>query len=126
MAADAEFQVLANRMDRIGEDVVEIKDQVRAISQGLEKIARLEERHENHARALERAFNSLTSMEGRLKTLEVQEPINKMVSKWVIAGVLGVVAILGVQIVGLAFMSKGDKAPQPVHITIDRGGEVQR
>ena len=123
MAADAEFQVLAERMDRIGGDIVEIKDELKGITAGLEKLARLEERHDNHTKALERAFTTLKGVEDRLKTLEVQEPINKMVGKWVVSGVLGVVAILGVQVVSMVFITKTPS--QPVHVTIDRAALEQ-
>ncbi len=121
MAADAEFQVLAERMDRIGDDVSEIKDGMKAMAAGMEKIVRLEERHDNHSKAIERAFGSIGGMEGRLKTLEAQEPINKMVSNWVISGVLGIVGLIGLQVVGLVFILKDRPAQQqPVHVTIER------
>jgi hypothetical protein len=108
-------------MDRIGGDIVEIKDELKAITSGMDKIVRLEVHHENQEQALERAFGTIRGLEGRMKTLEAQEPINKMVSNWVISGVLGIIGLIGLQVVGLVFILK-DKpaAQQPVHITIDR------
>lgn len=118
MAVDAEFQVLAERMDGIGRDIVEIKDDLKSIVAGMERIVRLEERYDNHGKALERSFAAITGLEGRMKTLEAQEPINKMVSKWVMTGVIGIVGILGLQVVSFVFTTKQQ---QPVNITIDRG-----
>lgn len=107
MAANVENSVLAERIDRIGADVADIKTELKRIAEGMERIARLEERHATHGDALSRAFVRIEGVENRVITLEVEAPITRMVRSWVISGVVGVCGLLGTQLFAVIwFVSK--------------------
>lgn len=105
---------LSQQMLSMANDVADIKNQVATLNTSLERLARIEERHQNHHHALERAFTTLKEHDGRIKAIEVQEPISKMVQKWVITGVIGVVSLVGLQIVGIVIQQS-----RPTQVIID-------
>lgn len=105
MGDGVENNVLAERIERIGDDVAAIKAEMQRIAAGMERIARLEERHATHNDALTRAFTRVEQIEQRLVKLEVEVPITRMVRGWVISGVIGVVGLLGTQLVAVIFFA---------------------
>lgn len=101
--AKVDHTVLAERIERIATDVSDIKEEMKRIAAGMERIARLEERHVNSSEAIARAFTRIENHERRLVQLEVEVPITKMVRNWVIMGVLGVLSLLGAQVFTIVF-----------------------
>ena len=95
--------VLAERIEGMARDVSDIKTEMKRIAEGMERIARLEERHSNANAAIERAFTKINNHDERLAALEVQQPITVMVRNWVITGVVGVVGLLGTQLFAVAW-----------------------
>lgn len=82
----------------LGEVRASVDDLRESIGNDRDRLARLEERFLNHGAALERAFNTLSQIESRIKTLEVQAPIIKLVTGWVIAGVVAVTGMGVIQV----------------------------
>lgn len=91
------YGALLERIDGMRSDIADIKSDLHVVSASLQQIARLEERYKNHDAAIARAFSSLNEHEARLKTLEIHAPINKMVSRWVVTGVIGLIGLVGLQ-----------------------------
>jgi len=75
----------------VGDDIkhietslAEVKETLKGVVDALERLARLEERHMNTARSLERAFTAITKLETRIADLEKKSPIQSLASGWVI------------------------------------------
>lgn len=87
--------VLENRVTNV-EKVME------SIDESLKKLVALEIRHEETKNGLGRAFTELERHNVRIASMEGEMPTLKMVRGWVIAGVVGILSILGVQLITLA------------------------
>ena len=105
---------LAEQNEAIRSDVSEIKREVEALSKSFERLARLEERQDGQKDAVARAFTKVEALDDRIKKIEVQEPVAKLVQKWVIMGVIGVVSIFGLQLAAVVFQQS-----KPTQITIE-------
>lgn len=90
--------VLFSRVTNLENVVDEVKNAVKSIDQSLRTLAALEVKHEETRSGLNRAFVSIGDHETRMRTMETEMPTLKMVRGWVIAGVLGIMGILGVAI----------------------------
>lgn len=82
-----------------------IENTLKVISENLERLAALEQKHLETREALNRAFSSIGKVDERLRVIEMEIPTLKMVSKWVVAGVLGIVSMLGVALFKLFSIS---------------------
>lgn len=69
-----------------------------SISDSLRQLASLEQKHAETREAITRAFNQLDSHNIRIREVELELPTLKMVRGWIIAGVLGVFGMLGIQL----------------------------
>jgi hypothetical protein len=98
------MQVIENRLGDIAADVSEMKGELRAVAAGMERVTRLEEGRSHHEQALGRAFEKLDLHDRRLGILESEQPMTKMVRGWVIAAVVSLVALLGMQVVSMSFV----------------------
>lgn len=76
------------------EDVSEIKGFMSKMSDAIERLARLEERHVNTASALERAFTTISKIDTRLAALEKAQPVQSMASGWIVNGAWAAVGCL--------------------------------
>lgn len=97
---DANFAVLAHKVDAIHADVGEMRTVLRDLTNAIIKLALVEERQSQFAIAQERGFKVLEKIEAKLdaldervKTLEVSEPEQKRTSTWVTAAVWGFVGL---------------------------------
>lgn len=117
---DDSIASLSAQVRSVAEDVSEIKAQVASLTTSLERLARMEERQLNYQSAIGRVFETLKEHDNRIKTIETQEPMAKLVQRWVIAGVVGVVSIFGLQLVGM--FTAGNK---PISIIVDQNGSVE-
>lgn len=84
-----------------------IEQTLRAISENLERLATLEQKHLETRESVGRAFKSIEKMDERMRHMELEMPTLKLVRKWVIAGILGIVGLLGVTIAKLFTISVG-------------------
>ncbi len=91
MADDKDIQ-------RISEGLDDVKETLKGVVDALVRLARLEERHTNTAKALERAFTAISNNEKRITQLEIKNPVMELTSDWVINGVwlvVGAVVMFG-------------------------------
>ncbi len=78
-----------------------IEKTLQAISDNLVQLATLEQKHIETREALGRAFEHIDDHDERLRTIETEMPMLKLVKGWVITGVIGIVGLLGTSIFGL-------------------------
>ena len=97
--------VLATRLEVLHQDVSEIKDALKSLSDAITKLALVEERQTETAKALERCFKGLEKLEERVAVLERASVNTSRTSHWVDKIVLGAVILAAMFIakkVGLA------------------------
>ncbi len=83
----SETDVIRAELRAMRKDVSEIKGALSKVADAVERLTRLEERYSALTAALERAFSSISKIEGRLSTLEIAQPVQKLASSWVTNGV---------------------------------------
>lgn len=93
--------MLFSRVSNLEDVVDEVKNAVKSIDQSLRTLASLEVKHEETRNGLNRAFESISDHEDRMRLMEVEMPTLKMVRGWVIAGVIGIMGTFGVSILHL-------------------------
>lgn len=93
------------RIENLEEAVGEIKQAVRSIDTSLQTLARLEVHHAETRDSITRAFAEINDHETRMRVLEEDAPTMRMIRTWVLAGVVGVVAMVGTAIVGLVIVT---------------------
>jgi len=88
---DVNMQVVIERISSLHSDVSELRDSTRDwakdITLAINRLIVLEERQANMNEAYIRVLNDLSKTNSRLLALEQDEPIKRLVSKWVMAGV---------------------------------------
>jgi len=82
-----------------------IEKTLQAISDNLERLATLEQKHLETREALNRAFDAIKGVEERTRKIELELPTLKLIRGWVIAGVIGCAGLLGVTVFKLATLS---------------------
>lgn len=85
--------VLATRLEVLHTDVSEIKDALKTLSEAITKLALVEERQTQTALALERCFNAMHKLEGRVAALELAGVNNSRAVHWMDKAVIGVVVL---------------------------------
>jgi hypothetical protein len=73
-----------------------IEDTLRVMSDNLQRLTTLEQRHVDTRESLDRAFESIEKVDTRLKHVELEMPVLKIVKNWVIAAVVGIVGLVGI------------------------------
>lgn len=89
----------------VSSDLSDIKHALKDIAASLKTLAVLEEKHNNVAEALKRAFKSIERNESRIDALEAVMPNVVLASGWVFKAVLAVMGLLGM--VALTQIIKG-------------------
>lgn len=84
-----------------------IENTLKAISENLERLARLEQKHLETREAVGRAFDAIDKIDERVRSVELEMPTLKLIRKWVVTGVLGIVSMLGVALFKLFTISVG-------------------
>jgi hypothetical protein len=97
----SEQGVIEIRVATLEAAVGEIKTAVNSIDGSMKAIVRLEEHHAHTRDSVNRAFSELSDHETRLRALENDAPSMRLVRGWVLAWVLGIVAIVCVAIIAL-------------------------
>lgn len=98
---DSVQEVLEFRVRTLESSVNEIRLAVKSIDASLQTLARLAQMHEETRETLSRAFREVEDQEQRLRHLESEAPVTRLISKWIIGAVIGIVAIVGVAIIRL-------------------------
>lgn len=75
-----------------------IEKTLQAISESLERLATLEQKHLETREALNRAFTQIDIQDGRLRNIETEMPTLTLVRGWVLAGGIGIIGMLGIAI----------------------------
>ena len=78
-----------------------IENAIKAMADGINKLANLEQRHTETRESLERAFKTLEKHDTRIRAVEQEMPTMKLTRGWIVAGVVGVFAMVGVGIMKL-------------------------
>src|SRR3990167_2545577 len=93
---------IERRVDTLEQAVNEIKEAVKTIAENSTVLARLEAHHEETRESLKRAFESIATnrkdyevrgekVDSRLRVVEMQMPILKLTSRWIIGVVVTVI-----------------------------------
>jgi hypothetical protein len=114
----SEFQMIKADVKELDETLHRLRNTMGA---DREKQIRLEERMAYQAEALKRAFDAINSIDSRVKDVELQEPVTKLVTRYIIAGAIGVIAIVGAQL--FAVLKTSDR---PIQIVIDDREHVDK
>jgi len=98
------------------EVIASLRESQQSISNSLERLVRLEEHHIETREALNRAFSAIEKMattmhevklqipanlEPRLREVEMQMPGLLELRRWLVAGVMSVVGLIGCGVIGL-------------------------
>ena len=87
--------VIELRIANLENAVGEIKTAVKGIDASLQTLARLELHHSETRESISRAFTEIEDHETRLRTLEGDAPTMRIIRGWVLAGVVGLLGLLG-------------------------------
>lgn len=88
----SEIAVLTTKLETLHDDVGEIKDALRVLSDAITKLALVEERQVQTSQALERAFQAIERIDGRVDNLEQVAVNSKRTSDWIDRAVWAVAA----------------------------------
>ena len=92
--------VIEYRLGTLEASVTEIKSAVSSIDKSLQKLTSLEERHQETRDALNRAFTQIEDHEVRIRHVEKNEPVTRLVRNWIIAGITGLIGMVALVLVG--------------------------
>ena len=96
-----DHEILEYRVRSLEASVHEIKQAVKSIDESLQTLARLELRHAETRETLSRAFHEVEEQEKRIRALEAEAPVTRLISRWVIGAVIGIVALVGIALIRL-------------------------
>jgi len=91
--------VIECRLGTLEASVTEIKSAVSSIDKSLQKLTSLEERHQETRDALNRAFTQIEDHEVRIRHVEKEAPVTKLVRNWIIAGITGLIGMVALVLV---------------------------
>jgi hypothetical protein len=77
-----------------------------SISDSLRQLANLEQKHAETRDSLNRAFDQIKDLSIRLNTMELEMPTLKLIRGWNIAGVVGILGLVGISIIKLVFLKE--------------------
>lgn len=95
----ADIEVLATKLEHLSEGVDRMESILAQMSESLNKLSIVEERQATTAETIRRLYDKLDTLEERLRTLEIAEPIQSQTSQWIINGVWGIVGAIGAYLV---------------------------
>lgn len=81
-----------------------IEEALKQISENLKSLTTLEQKHIETRDSVERAFTQIGEQEKRLRAIEIELPTLTLIRNWVIAGVVGCVALIGAAVFKILFM----------------------
>lgn len=92
--SDKTIETIAAQMNRLHDDVGEMKGVLRDLTSAITKLAVVEERQLQTAKCVERIYRSLDEINSRLTALEQQAPLSKQTNSWAERFITGAMAIL--------------------------------
>jgi len=92
---EARLARVEEQMKGVAEDVGDIKTSLKDIATSLKTLAVLEEKHNNAAEALKRAFKAIEKNTERLDQIDKALPDLKLASGWVFKAVVGAMGLSG-------------------------------
>ena len=95
----ADIEVLATKLEHLSEGFDRMESILAQMSESLNKLSIVEERQAATAETVRRLYDKLDTLEERLRTLEIAEPIQSQTSQWIINGVWGIVGAIGAYLV---------------------------
>ena len=97
-ATDGLIEVIAVRLDNLHADVSGMQEVLKELATAVTKLAVIEERQQQAAQSLERAFKALEKVKVRLGTIEKSQPLQQQSSDWVTKGVWAVIGLVGMYV----------------------------
>lgn len=79
-----------------------IEQTLRVVSENLERLAAIEQRHIETREAMGRLMTNHDKLDDRVRSVELEMPTLKLIRGWVIAGVIGCAALLGLTLFKIA------------------------
>lgn len=89
----------------------DLRDISRVQSESLQKLVVLEERHHESRESLARAFGVIKEHEERLQVIERELPPLHETRRWIISGVLGVLAVVGLAMLAMVVIKPASSMP---------------
>ena len=99
--SDNDNAVLDVRVTNLERVVERVSTAVESIDESLKTLTRLDVKHEETNKAVERAFDDISDHETRIRVVETEMPTMKLIRGWVIAGVVSLVGLVGLAIAGM-------------------------
>lgn len=96
--ATAVLDIRVTNLERI---VERVSTAVESIDESLKTLTKLDVRHEETAKAVERAFDVARDHETRVRLIEVEMPTLKLVRKWALSGMAAFAGALCLAILAL-------------------------
>lgn len=91
-----ELHIIEAKMGRLHEDVGEIKQTLKSLTEAITKLALVEARQLQSEAAIDRAFKAIEKVEFKVETLNKYAGKNNITSEWVQRFVWAIVAAAGV------------------------------
>lgn len=99
--SDNDNAVLDVRVTNLERVVERVSTAVESIDESLKTLTRLDVKHEETNKEVERAFDDISDHETRIRVVETEMPTMKLIRGWVIAGVVSLVGLVGLAIAGM-------------------------
>lgn len=99
MDNQAPHTVLDFRVTNLEKVVERVSKAVESIDESLKTLTRLDVKHDETSKGLNRAFLEIDDHEKRIRNIEEEMPTTKLIRGWVIAGVVGVLGMMGVAMI---------------------------
>jgi hypothetical protein len=98
------------KFETMSSDIASIKGTMERVADAITRLAVVEERQVQTNGAITRAFNELDKHEGRIRTLEDAQPLQKQTSNWVDRAVTIVMTAVITAVVSMVVVKAGDPA----------------
>ena len=95
----ADIEVLATKLEHLSEGAARMESVLAQMAESLNKLSIIEERQATAAETIRRLYDKLDTLEERLRTLEIAEPIQSQTSQRIINGVWGIVGAISAYLV---------------------------
>lgn len=93
--------VLDVRVTNLEKVVERVSSAVESIDESLKTLTRLDVKHDETGKGLDRAFVAIKDHETRIRLVEAEMPTMKLIRGWVIAGTLALIGLVGLSIVNM-------------------------
>jgi hypothetical protein len=82
-----------------------IERTLESLAENIKQLTTLEQKHLETRESLNRSFKAIAAIEERTRAIELEMPTLKMVRGWVLAGMVGILGLLGIAIFKLFSIS---------------------